>query len=71
MTKDISQYVYEPVEYEKQLGYRRNAEWCAAGVPKEHWVGDRQCMRKPKEEIQGYKFCAQHAKLIKNHLAEA
>ena len=59
--------VYEPLDWEAKMGYRRDPKWCAHQV---HTgiVGFRQCGKQPAETIEGYGFCRQHAKMVRERL---
>lgn len=65
-------HVYEPINWQTELGYRRHPDYCAHGVPEEgRGVGFRQCQRKPKVTIEGFGFCAQHGREVENSRANA
>jgi hypothetical protein len=53
---------YEPIEWQKSLGYRFNPAVCAATVFGER-VTIYQCQRKPSIKFKGFGFCKQHAKM--------
>lgn len=67
--RDIKWFVYEPLDWQKRVGYTVRKDNCRAQV---HEAGRsvmfRQCMRKPTEIIDGYGFCKQHAKIIRENL---
>ncbi len=66
---DISWYVYEPLDYEKSWGVRVDKTLCRYSVHNEgRSVSFHQCRRKPTEKVEGFGFCRQHAKMVKEGL---
>ena len=63
---DITQFVYEPLDYQRAIGWGRSLGRCAYEVYERGWP--RQCERKPTKEIEGYGFCTQHAKMVADRL---
>ena len=59
--------VYDPIDWQKRLGYKLSTKYCAASVSESgRGVGFAQCGRKPVETLGGYGWCRQHAKQIKS-----
>ena len=58
-------YIWKPDEWQRHNGFAVDLERCRFGV----WSDfvHHQCSRKPTTEIDGFKFCTQHAKMIKKH----
>jgi len=69
MKKDIKWYVYEPVKWKRELGYKVDMDRCRYQVNHDRY-GFAQCCRKPKRLIEGYGFCEQHAKMVERGLAD-
>lgn len=59
--------VYEPLDWEKQLGYKRLSNYCSYPAY-DCRAGFHQCDCKRKEEITGYGFCKQHAKMVRKNV---
>ena len=63
MSRMIGQILpYEPIGWQKSLGYKVDEDRCKATVFGER-VSLYQCLRKPKRKIHGVLFCEQHAKM--------
>jgi hypothetical protein len=60
--------VYEPLDYQKSIGWKLSPDSCAYKIYERDGVYPHQCSRKPKETIEGYGFCTQHAKLVRKRL---
>jgi len=58
-------WVYEPQEWERSIGYTVNPNRCRYAVHRDYGVGFSQCTRRPIEDIRGYRYCKQHAKLVR------
>lgn len=69
MAKDIKSYVYNPVKWQRDLGYTVNFDRCRYGIYGFRGL-DHQCGRKPSETIQGYGFCWQHAAMVRQDIVE-
>jgi hypothetical protein len=67
--KNIDRYVFEHVGWKKELGYTIRMDDCR------HYAQDatlkelHQCSREGKHLIGGYKFCTQHAKMVRKELS--
>lgn len=71
MKKDMSWFVYEPLGWQRRLGYSVDENRCRYQVPEGgRSVGFRQCFRKSVTFIQGHGFCRQHAARIQEFLEE-
>ena len=69
MARDITWYIYEPLSWQKTLGYQVNMERCRHQVPDGgRSVGFHQCSRKAVEQVDGYWFCKMHAKRVREAL---
>jgi len=62
ITMNITFHVYKPND---RFDNMIDLECCRFSVPNDYGVGFHQCTRKPTQEIEGYKFCTQHSKILK------
>ena len=67
--KRIGWYVWKPSRGDRALGLTVDVKSCRYGVHDDFGVGFHQCSRKGKVEIKGFKFCAQHSKIVWKGLA--
>jgi hypothetical protein len=62
--------IYEPLDYQKAAGAKRNPDKCAYQVYWRDGVYPHQCSRNPKHTIEGYGFCTQHTNMIRKRQRE-
>lgn len=63
-------HVYKPLDHHEAMGSTLQTDYCAHNVYYRDGVVPHQCSRKPKETIQGYGFCTQHAKMVREWLEQ-
>ena len=55
--------IYEPLGWQKTVGYTVSPYRCAASVHDSHH-GLRQCGNKGTRNVDGHSLCAKHAKMV-------
>jgi len=58
----ITFHIYKPND---RFDNRVDLDCCRFSVPYPYGIKFHQCTRAPKHEIDGYKFCTQHTKILK------
>ena len=63
MNKDIEWRTWEPSSWQAHNGFTVSLDRCRYSI----WgrAYNHQCSRKPKGQIQGYGFCTQHLKKLR------
>ena len=64
----IEWLIFEPLDYHKAIGAKRSPDRCAYKIYERDGVIPHQCSRLPKETVEGYGFCTQHAKMVREYL---
>lgn len=64
----IKWYIYDPLDYQRAIGATLSPNRCAFSCRYTKQWGGKQCSRKPKETIEGYGWCRQHAERIRRRL---
>ncbi len=60
---NLQYWIFTPSKWQERNGWTIDMDRCRASVWQD--FSNYQCSRKVKEPIGDYKFCTQHAKLIK------